>query len=417
MNTRINVVGLRYHVPSQQLAAWFGPNREQENPFENKTLYLMRDHRCSVDDYAVLALDTDAVVGYVSRMDAPRCAEALRRSGSLYLSARVVGCDEVRTSLVVELPALPALDEADAAPVDWHYDGAVMRLPRLFAEADCALAMAEELVAKPSESDDARVERVMERFMRTTVDDLSGEAYQRRRLLACQLAASDDARLRCYAPRVFALMDHMGSDEQMERWTQQVLPQVLGGEEARRILARYPDADEGGLLLRMRQMPHELGRDWLSGEHQEFVRRLYYRQIARRQLMHLFTLVAQYEACKGTLPVAGGEVPMEVLTGSIPSLSTPEAHALFERLHEAGMLDSRLQPVGLSGSERGLLVSILSERLSVACPWKDFGSLWHIKPESLRRGYYKSQEQRKSLQFRDRVSAVLSLDGKMAGNA
>ena len=58
------------------------------------------------------------------------------------------------------------------------------------------------------------------------------------------------------------------------------------------------------------------------------------------------------------------------------ALLTDAARALHARLCEAGMVDERWQPVGLSNAERGTLAEYLTERLNIGSKWKFFGTLW-----------------------------------------
>ena len=139
----------------------------------------------------------------------------------------------------------------------------------------------------------------------------------------------------------------------------------------------------------------------------EFVRRMYYQQISRRQMMHLLTLVSMYEWCKADTGTGEG---MGSLTGSatgIPSLDTAQARTFFDALQTEGLLDKRLQPVRLSVAERGMLVGILARRLKLTYPWRDFGKLWNMNSETLRKGCFKAQDQKQSLDFHDRLKKLL----------
>ena len=46
-------------------------------------------------------------------------------------------------------------------------------------------------------------------------------------------------------------------------------------------------------------------------------------------------------------------------------LQTEQAEDLFEKLREAGMVDERMQPVGLSNAEKGILAFELARRLDI----------------------------------------------------
>ena len=88
-------------------------------------------------------------------------------------------------------------------------------------------------------------------------------------------------------------------------------------------------------------------------------------------------------------------------------LCTEKASALIGALVGAGMLDTDWQPVKLSGSERGLVAKVIGEKLLIAQVWQVFGTLWGEKPETLRHYYNKALDQRKSLEFQDRLKDIL----------
>ncbi len=90
------------------------------------------------------------------------------------------------------------------------------------------------------------------------------------------------------------------------------------------------------------------------------------------------------------------------------TLQTPEARALMRKLTDAGILDGRWQPVGLSLAERGILTRYLSVRLDIKNQWRDFAELWDMNPETLRRAAAKAMEQKKSLLFQDRLKSIFS---------
>lgn len=95
-------------------------------------------------------------------------------------------------------------------------------------------------------------------------------------------------------------------------------------------------------------------------------------------------------------------------SGIIPaSLRTTEAERVLERLRSAGIVDSRWQPVGLSNAEKGVLASLLADRLDIGSLWQTFGDLWRMKPETLRSAYNKGMEQKRTGEFLERVKRSL----------
>jgi hypothetical protein len=79
----------------------------------------------------------------------------------------------------------------------------------------------------------------------------------------------------------------------------------------------------------------------------------------------------------------------------------------WQKLKNAGLVDEYGQPVGLSGAERGLVARAVCERLKIAEVWQMFGQLWHEKPETLRSYFNKAYEQKKSLEFQERLKNIL----------
>jgi len=103
------------------------------------------------------------------------------------------------------------------------------------------------------------------------------------------------------------------------------------------------------------------------------------------------------------------EVSTDDATESIvlpDALSTPEAEALFVKLHAEGILDARWQPVNLSNAEKGTLAEYIAEKLNIRNKWKLFGNLWKMDSETLRTAKARGLEQEKTWKFRDRLDAL-----------
>ena len=88
-------------------------------------------------------------------------------------------------------------------------------------------------------------------------------------------------------------------------------------------------------------------------------------------------------------------------------LQTPQAEDLFEKLREAGMVDERMQPVGLSNAEKGILAFELAKRLDIQNQWQVFATLWGTTSGTLRSAYNKANDQRKTLKFIERLKNAL----------
>lgn len=89
------------------------------------------------------------------------------------------------------------------------------------------------------------------------------------------------------------------------------------------------------------------------------------------------------------------------------ALDSPQARALMRKLTDAGILDEHWQPVGLSLAERGVVAQWAAVRLGITTQWQTFGALWGITPETLRKAFGKALDQRKTLDFQERLQSLL----------
>lgn len=88
-------------------------------------------------------------------------------------------------------------------------------------------------------------------------------------------------------------------------------------------------------------------------------------------------------------------------------LMTEEALELKEKLMDGGFIDDNWQPHKLSCTECALLAQCISEKLAISDTWQFFSRLWDKKPESLRAYKSRAFEQRKSLDFQDKLKLSL----------
>ena len=88
-------------------------------------------------------------------------------------------------------------------------------------------------------------------------------------------------------------------------------------------------------------------------------------------------------------------------------LTTADAEELMEDLVDAGILHDDWQPNGLSGTERALVAKAVCDRLDIKEVWQVFGHLWNEKPETLRSYLNKALEQKKSLEYQDKLKKIL----------
>ena len=87
-------------------------------------------------------------------------------------------------------------------------------------------------------------------------------------------------------------------------------------------------------------------------------------------------------------------------------LSTPEAEALFVKLHAAGIVDAKWQPISLSNAEKGTLAEYIAEKLNIRNKWKLFGNLWKMDSETLRTAKARGLDQDKTWKFREQLNAM-----------
>lgn len=85
-------------------------------------------------------------------------------------------------------------------------------------------------------------------------------------------------------------------------------------------------------------------------------------------------------------------------------LKTEEAEELMEELSRAGLLSEDWQP-RVSRPEAALMANMLSEKLGIAHKWKVFEQLW--SRNNMRSDYNTALEQRKSLEFQEKLKKVL----------
>lgn len=82
------------------------------------------------------------------------------------------------------------------------------------------------------------------------------------------------------------------------------------------------------------------------------------------------------------------------------------AEKLKNNLMDAGMIDDDWQPCNLSNTEAALLARYISEKTHMNDVWKEFGLLWDMKPKSLRNYFSKALDQKKSLEFQEKIKKL-----------
>jgi len=88
-------------------------------------------------------------------------------------------------------------------------------------------------------------------------------------------------------------------------------------------------------------------------------------------------------------------------------LRTPKALELNEKLRKAGLVDELWKPQGLTGIEKGILVSEVAGILGIRKQWILFGTYWDEAPQTLRSYLNKGMEQAGGGEFIDRLKEAL----------
>ena len=127
-------------------------------------------------------------------------------------------------------------------------------------------------------------------------------------------------------------------------------------------------------------------------------------------IMHFHAPIMHYYDHPNNVYVGKGDFveAEEVKEVEIPeSLKTDEAKDVLGNFIYNRLLTEDLQPIDLSKPEQAILARAISERLKINDVWQVFGKLWQVRPETLRNYYNKALEQRKSLDFQDKLKNIL----------
>ena len=98
----------------------------------------------------------------------------------------------------------------------------------------------------------------------------------------------------------------------------------------------------------------------------------------------------------------------EVKEVEIPELlKTDEAKDVLGNFIYNRLLTEELQPIDLSGTEQALLAKYICDKLEIKDVWQVFGTLWNMKPETLRTYFNRALEQKKSLDFQEKLKDLM----------
>lgn len=80
-------------------------------------------------------------------------------------------------------------------------------------------------------------------------------------------------------------------------------------------------------------------------------------------------------------------------------LNVPKALEWLAKIQNAGWLDERYQPVGLTLPKMGCIVMKAQFELELSNCWKDFSLLWNVNKETLRVSFMKGQNTKPTRDF------------------
>ena len=288
-----HIVGLRYYLQESVLNSLLASKDSTTMPLSGKTVYLMADLECEQDDHAVMAYDEwGAPLGHVSKMEADHYACILAGDITSSIQGHIVGMDPTRHSLIVEIEEMP--DTLPLRPTEgseWKLTLMNTKLPHHLAQANHALMIAERMAMTHAEWSTG-CEQAFSRLMELTTCDLAGDTYRKRVTLARLCKQKSDERWQQAGDRLMALIDHMGGDELMHHWVHHTLPLLIADDKVQRLTRTYKDYTTAQLTDALLTCPREIGREWLSGNHMLFAKRLYYAQLPQQLVAQILVLVA-----------------------------------------------------------------------------------------------------------------------------
>ena len=109
---------------------------------------------------------------------------------------------------------------------------------------------------------------------------------------------------------------------------------------------------------------------------------------------------------KAEVKMKDGVAPETASPETPAELQTEEARQLMESLVDAELLNEEWQPDGISNTEKALVAKMVADRLDINDVWQVFGKLWKMNPSSMRTYYNRAMDQRKSLEFQDRLKNI-----------
>lgn len=395
---------------------------------------LIPDRDNSFDPYAVVMRCGGQHIGYVDRDDVGIFHKLLKHSRKKFLTASISRVEaDVRGKLYLTLEAEEGLDKtplpwAERTWPEWDARRPLFPTKEVWITRSEAEFMINEVLWPCADAPAADLlEHYLDVWMESSRFDISHDTFQTCHSFIHRFAAHDNPRIRQWAERLdqyrTAFYGMKGEAIRMQWWRS--LQQSEAMEELwNKWLYSISYHLRPGLReidTYLRGLPDQLYS--LIGQPDKLFKSLFYRRVPRQVLWGIHTaLLLRIRTCRelyidmrplaedsmeygilADVPVADA-APVAVLPAELQSA---QATRLLDKLCQAGLLDSEGFPQGLSGTERSLLAKTLGDRLGITTIWKVFGEWWGIKSETLRASYNQALNQRKSMNFQDRLKEVM----------
>ena len=447
MTTQYSIrgVGLHYAVnPTYKNEMGYVPEMEQhtvevlrELDEKRPPVVLIPERDNSWDPHAVMVRAGGRRIGYVERQDVETFYKLLSNSGKKFLTGTIRKVEvEERGKLYLTLEAEEGLDLMPApweecTWPEWGDQRPLLPVKEVWmARIEAEFMIDEELWPCNDTRTAEELEHYLNVWMENSLYDISEDTFRTCERFVRLFAEHPHHSIRQWADRLdryrTAFYSAKRAQLRMEWW------ESLMQSEAMEVLWnkwQYHVSYHLRQGLReidayLRCLPDQLYS--LIGHPDRLFKSIFYRKVPRQVLWGIYTaLLLRIRTCRelyidmqplpddspeyGTAVASGVDnTPVVELPAELPiELQTAQATLVLEKLTQAGLLDAEGRPYKLTGTERSLLVKALSERLGILFPWKVFGEWWGIKPESLRAFYNKALNLHKSMDFQDRLKAVL----------
>lgn len=276
-----------------------------EAPGRDMTVRVQRDNEA--DTLAVRAFDWQGRhVGFVSKDDLPQAWGALQASGRKSLRGRIVSTDIEHPCAIFEcfVPEgyAPVAELYPQQPfLEWHYNGPVLDYPEELDALDYMMDEIDDRLSEQQEWDGddlGNFQLLMQRFLRNSLFDISGEmdAYRRRLITRCRQTGM--AELEALADELSMAGGRTGRETSggcvLEYWMGVIAAEPMSSP----LLVRQHLYDVEAIEAELKQFPDEMYYEWQHNR-SHFVSKLYYKHIPREVLWQFVSGIAFVEMKKG----------------------------------------------------------------------------------------------------------------------